>query len=72
MQTPNLNYQKWLFICIGLMVFGIGVGFVGFPKLLRKLVKGVSNSAGFLYDMIFNSCQNIRKNQVGSRNTYNC
>lgn len=47
MQTPNLNYQKWLFICIGLMVFGIGVGFIGFPKLLRKMIKGVSMGFGF-------------------------
>lgn len=51
MQTPNINYQKWLFICIGLVVFGIGVGFIGFPKLLRKMVKGVSNDFwGFILD----------------------
>lgn len=44
MQAPNLNYQKWLYICVGLMVFGIAVGFIGFPKLLRKMIKGVSDS----------------------------
>lgn len=43
MQAPNFNYQKWMFICVGLVLVGIGVGFVGFPKLLRKMIKGVSH-----------------------------
>lgn len=42
MNLPKLNYKVILIVSIILMAFGIGL-FLGFPKLLKKMVKGVSN-----------------------------
>lgn len=43
MHYPDLNYKKWLIVFIGIFSFGVGFGMLAFPKLLPKLIKGVSN-----------------------------
>lgn len=40
----NINYYKWMVICLVMIVFGIGVGFIGFPKFLHNMIKGVRDS----------------------------
>lgn len=48
MHLPNLNYKVILIISLILLSLGIGL-FVGFPKLLRKMIKSVSNRYITLY-----------------------
>lgn len=42
MNGMNLNYKKYLIISICVLVFGVALGAYGIPKLLKKMIKGVS------------------------------
>lgn len=42
MNAVSVNYKKYLIISICLLVFGVALGGYGIPKLLKKMIKGVS------------------------------
>lgn len=43
MHFPKFNYKVTLIVSVCLLAFGIGFGIFAFPKILKKMVTGVSS-----------------------------